>query len=49
VDRTCHLDHQAAHADHTAIDVDAVDIADLFGKSLHKERAFAADNRAFMR
>ncbi|MGY3363715.1 hypothetical protein ACVWZL_000840 [Bradyrhizobium sp. GM2.4] len=41
MDRTGDLDHQAAHADHTAINIDAVNVADLFGKSLHK--------RAFMR
>ena len=37
VDGTGDLHHQAANADDTAIDVDAVDIADLFGKRLHCE------------
>jgi hypothetical protein len=37
VNRTCDLDHQAAHADHAAIDIDAVDIADLLGQRLHCE------------
>ena len=31
------LDHQAAHADHAAIDIDAVDVVDLFGERLHCE------------
>ncbi len=31
------LDHQAAHADHAAINIDAVDIADLLGERLHCE------------
>ncbi len=42
-----HFDHQAANADHAAIDVDAVDVADLFGKSLHQGRAF--NKRTFIR
>jgi hypothetical protein len=46
VDRSGHFDHQAANADHAALNVDAVDIADLFSQSLHKERAFIP--RAFM-
>ena len=31
------LDHQAAHADHPAINIDAVDVADLLGERLHCE------------
>ncbi len=37
VNGTRDLHHQAAHADHPAVDVDAVDIADLFGQRLHCE------------
>src|SRR5207248_10363866 len=37
MDRSCDLHHQAAHADHPAIYIDAVDIADLLGKRLHCE------------
>src|ERR1700731_3494031 len=37
VNRACDLHHQAANGDHTAIDVDAVDIANLFGERLHCE------------
>src|SRR5215510_16269794 len=37
VDRPCNLHHQAAHAHDTAIDVDAVEVADLFGQCLHCE------------
>src|ERR1019366_7392908 len=37
VNRPCDLDHQAAHADHAAINVDAVDVADLLGERLHCE------------
>ena len=32
VDRPCHLDHQPAHADDAAIDFDAVEVGELFGK-----------------
>ena len=35
VDRPGDLDHQPAHADHAAIDLDAVDIDDLFGEGFH--------------
>ena len=31
------LDHQAAHADHAAINIDAVDVADLLGECFHCE------------
>src|SRR6202030_1213546 len=31
------LHHQAAYADHAAIDVDAVDVANLLGERLHCE------------
>ena len=37
MDRPRDLDHQPAHADHTAIDLDAVDIADLLRQRLHCE------------
>jgi hypothetical protein len=40
VNRTGHLDHQAADPDHAAVNIDTVDVADLFGKSLHKVVAF---------
>ena len=33
VDRAGDLDHQPAHADHAAIDIDAVDVADLLGQA----------------
>ncbi|BBO14877.1 hypothetical protein TM102_63470 [Bradyrhizobium sp. TM102] len=36
MNRAGHLDHQAADTDDAAIDIDAVDVADLFGKRLHK-------------
>ena len=42
VDGTRDLDHQAAHADHPAIDIDAIDVADLFGQS-----AFIAKTLSF--
>ena len=29
------LNHQPAHADHTAVDLDTVELVDLFGQSLH--------------
>jgi hypothetical protein len=35
--RTRDLHHQAAHADHAAVDIDAVDVGDLLGKCLHCE------------
>src|SRR4029079_8354404 len=31
------LDHQPANADHAAIDIDAVEVADLLGERLHCE------------
>ena len=37
VDRTRDLHHQAANADDAAINIDAVDVADLFGQRLHVE------------
>ena len=35
VQRAGNLDHQAANADHAAIDFDAVELVDLFGQRLH--------------
>jgi hypothetical protein len=37
VDRAGNFDHQAAHADHAPINIDSVDVGDLFGKRLHCE------------
>ena len=37
VNRPGDLDHQAADADHAAINVDAVDVGDLFGQGFHCE------------
>jgi hypothetical protein len=37
VNRACNFDHQPAHADHAAIDVGTVDVADLLGERLHCE------------
>ena len=39
VDRARDLDHQAAHADHAAVDLDAVEFGDLFGQRLHARNA----------
>ena len=36
------LDHQAAHADDTAVDLDAVEFVDLFGECLHDRSRAAA-------
>ncbi len=33
------LDHQPTHPDHTAIDLDAVELIDLFGERLHRRAA----------
>jgi hypothetical protein len=35
VDRTGDLDHEAAHADDAAVDLDPVQFADLFGKCFY--------------
>ncbi len=37
VDRAGDLDHQAADAHHSAINIDAIDVTDLLGKGLHCE------------
>jgi hypothetical protein len=37
VNGACDLDHQAAHADDAAINIDAVDVADLLGECFHCE------------
>ena len=39
VDRSRDLDHQAAHADHPAVDLDAVQFSDLFGERFHVDGA----------
>ena len=36
VDRPGHLDHQPAHADNPAVDLDPVEFRDLFGKGFHE-------------
>ena len=35
MDRTGDLDHEAAHADDAAVDLDPVQFADLLGKCFH--------------
>ena len=37
VDGASDLDHQPAHADHAAINIDAVDVTDLFREGFHCE------------
>ncbi len=44
VDRASDLDHEAAHADHPAIDFDAVELRDLLGQRLHEIRMFMKDS-----
>ena len=43
VERTRDLDHQAAHADDAAVDLDAVQFGDLFGQSLHADERSAGN------
>ena len=35
VDRPGHLNHEAAHADHPAVDLDSVEFRDLFSEGFH--------------
>ena len=41
MDRPGDLDHQAAHADDAAIDLDAVELRDLLGERLHGQNPLA--------
>ena len=47
MDRPGDLDHQPAHADDAAVDLDAVEFVDLFGQRFHDARPLAvrADGR----
>ena len=45
MDRSGHLDHQPAHADHPAVDLDPVKFGDLFGQGFHADLVVPAGSR----